>query len=291
LIEPDVLIDVKAIRSEGEHIRQGMEKLFPPNLVIQAMTTLDEIVESSLLRKRAPVLGQSLENAATPQVRNVGTAAGNLLQRPRCWYYRNDQFNCLKKGGATCFAVDGENQYHAVFGDGPCHIVHASNLAPALFVCEATVQLTGGARDSVVMADLLHMPDKGVRTESNLELGEIITAIKCRGAPASGFYSIKEKQSFDWPLVMCAASLVIEGDGIKSAKICAGAVAPVPWPLPNVEQALQGVSVNDDAALNKACAIAIDGAKPMSGNAYKLKLLPVAVKRAVLRAAGKKVEA
>src|SRR5204863_9869200 len=109
--------------------------------------------------------------------------------------------------------------------------------------------------------------------------------------PSSGFYSIKEKQSFDWPLVMCAAALEMDGDTIKSAKICAGAIAPIPWRLPNVEKALTQVSINDSDALTKACAISIEGAKPMSGNAYKLKLLPVAVKRAVLRAAGKKVEA
>jgi len=220
-------------------------------------------------------------------VRNVATAAGNLLQRPRCWYYRHDQFDFLKKGGPTCYAAIGENKYHAIFGDGPCHIVHPSNLAPALTVCNGMVHLIGGERKEIPLADLFHMPDKGVKTESNLQLGEIITHITCDPAPVSGFYAIKEKQSFDWPLA--AASVVLELDGakIKAARVCAGAVAPIPWQLPAVNDALKGVSFDDDAALRKACALSTIGAKPMTDNAYKLKLLPVAIRRAILIAAGK----
>lgn len=293
LIEPDLLINIKrlSLQTGKPNIECGLTREFPHHIDIQAMTTLAEIVESDILKQDAPVLCQSLKNAASPQVRNVGTAAGNLLQRPRCWYYRNEQFDCLKKGGSTCYAVEGENQYHAIFGDGPCHIVHPSNLAPALWVCDAVIELIGGKRQSLPISELFHMPDKGVRSESNIEAGEVITKIVVCAKPASGFYSIKEKQSFDWPVAMCAVALELDGDVIKSASVCAGAVAPVPWPLPNVAEALKGVSVNDDAALKKACAGSIEGVKPMSGNAYKMKLLPVAVKRAVLKAAKKGEEA
>ena len=292
LIAPDVLIDIHRLKQDahGENIflSDGVDR--NAELHIEATATLTEIVESGLVRKHAPVLAQALDHAATLQVRNVGTAAGNLLQRPRCWYYRNDQFDCLKKGGPTCYAINGENRYHAIFGDGPCHIVHPSNLAPALFVCDAVIHVTGGKRESLPIAELYHMPDKGVRSEHNLEPGEIITHLTLRSNTTSGFYSIKEKQSFDWPVAMCAAALELDGATIKSAKLCAGAVAPAPWPLARVEQSLRGVSVDDDAALRKACAGSIDGAKPMSGNSFKLTLLPVAVRRAILRAAGKKVE-
>jgi len=289
LLAPDLLIDIRHLHQDehGEDIFMlgGVDQ--KPQLHIEATTTLSKIVGSGLIRKNAPVVMQALENAATPQVRNMGTAAGNLLQRARCWYYRNDQFDCLKKGGPTCYAVAGENQYHAIFGDGPCHIVHPSNLAPALFVCDAIVHVIGGKRESLPIAELYHMPDKGVRSEHNLEPGEIVTHISLVPKSASGFYSIKEKQSFDWPLAMAAAAIEMEGSTIKSARICAGAVAPTPWPLPKVEQALRGVNVDDEAALKKACEVAIEGAKPMSENAYKLKLLPVAVRRAVMRAAGR----
>lgn len=290
LISPDVLVNIRRVRGEGvkENISSGGGA--GSTLRIEAGTTLTEIVESGLIMKDAPVLSQALFNAATPAVRNVATAAGNLLQRPRCWYYRNDQFECLKKGGAQCFSVEGENQFHAIFGDGPCHIVHPSNLAPALWVCDGVVHLSGGARASLPIGELFHMTDKGVTSEHNLEPGEIVTHITCAAAPSSGFWSIKHKQSHDWPLAFAAAALVLDGRKIRSAKVCAGAVAPVPWALPKVAEALAGVNVDDDAALAKAAALSIEGAKPMTGNAYKLKLLPVAVKRAVMKAAGRTVE-
>jgi xanthine dehydrogenase YagS FAD-binding subunit len=287
LIEPDALINIKRVNhqalGQGIFLADGVDQA--ATLHIEATTTLAEIVDSNLVAKHAPVLAQAMEKVATPQVRNVGTAGGNLLQRPRCWYYRNDQFNCLKKGGSTCFAVEGENRYHAILGGGPCHIVHPSNLAPALYVCDGVIHLTGGKRDSLPIGELYHLPEKGVKSEHNLEPGEVITHLSVRATPMSGFYAIKEKQSFDWPLVMVAVALELDGDTIKSARVCAGAIAPTPWPLPQVEQALGGVKLDDDTSLRRACAVAADGAKPLTDNAYKLTLLPVAVRRAVLRAA------
>ncbi len=283
LIDPDLLIDIRSAAG-GKPVRQlAMNRA---RIRIDAGATLADIAGSDLIRKNAPMLAQAAESAATPQVRNVASAAGNLLQRPRCWYYRNEEFDCLKKGGHKCFAVEGENQYHAIFGDGPCHIVHPSNLAPALMTLVGTVELFGGDRKELAIADLFHLPDSGIRSEHNLKPGELITAITCAMNTACGFYAVKEKQSFDWPLVFCCVSLRMDGAVIQSANVCAGAVAPIPWRLPKVEAALVGVDPKDDAALRKACAEATAGAKPMSGNAYKTQLLPVAVRRAVLRAMG-----
>jgi xanthine dehydrogenase YagS FAD-binding subunit len=157
-------------------------------------------------------------------------------------------------------------------------------------VCGGVVHMVGSDRASLPLADLFHAPDKGVRSEHNLKPGEIITHITADPRPKSGFYAIKEKQSFDWPLVAASVALELDGATIKSATVCAGAVAPVPWALPKVEAALKGVSLDDDAALRRACAAATEGAKPMTDNAYKLKLLPVAVRRATLIAAGRKTE-
>ncbi|MGD9690753.1 MAG: xanthine dehydrogenase family protein subunit M [Phycisphaerales bacterium] len=285
LIEPDVVVNIRRVRAQGEPI-----SLAGSTLRIEATATLTEIVESPLVARHAPVLAQALASAATPAVRNVASAAGNLLQRPRCWYYRNDQFDCLKKGGAQCFSVEGENQYHAIFGDGPCHIVHPSNLAPALMVCGATIHLTGSKRESLPIADLFHMPDTGVTSEHTLAPPEVVTHISVDAAPASGCWSIKAKQSHDWPLAFAAASLELSGGVIRRARVCAGAVAPVPWALPKVAEALEGVKIDDDAALVRVAARSVEGAKPMTGNAYKLKLLPVAVVRAVLKAGGRAVE-
>lgn len=284
LLAPDLLIDLRGMRAPAPVSAEG------GRLRIEAGATLAELAAAPLLLERAPVVPAAVANAATPQVRNVGTAAGNLLQRPRCWYYRNDQFNCLKKGGATCYAVEGENKFHAIFGGGPCHIVHPSNLAPALLVCDGVVHLSGAGRNSLPVADLFHGPDRGVRDEHTLQPGEVVTHLTIAPAPRSGFYAVKEKQSFDWPLVFAAVALELDGDVIRRARVCAGAVAPVPWALPRVAAALEGVRVDDDQALRRACAGAGEGARPMSQNAYKVRLLPVAVRRAVLRAAGRTTE-
>jgi xanthine dehydrogenase YagS FAD-binding subunit len=287
LTEPDLVVNVRRLKTDSAANPIIASRGPRGNLRIEATTTLAEIADSPTVRSMAPVLAQAVEWAASPQVRNMATAAGNLLQRPRCWYYRHAQTECLKKGGPTCFAVDGENKYHAIFGDGPCHIVHPSNLAPALTVCNGVVHVIGGERESIPLAELFHMPDQGVRSENNLKPGEVVTHITCDFAKTSGFYAIKEKQSFDWPLAAASVVLQLDGPTIASARVCAGAVAPVPWRLPKVEEALQGVSIEDDAALRKACALSTEGAKPMTENAYKLKLLPVAVRRAVLVAAGR----
>jgi xanthine dehydrogenase YagS FAD-binding subunit len=283
LAEPDLLVNIRTLRTAP-----GAEPVAFSGgvLTIQATATLIDLVKSPLVQKHAPCVGQAVGSAATPQVRNVATAAGNLLQRPRCWYYRQEQFDCLKKGGETCFAVEGENKFHALFGDGPCHIVHPSNLAVALLACGATVTVEG-RKAPLPVAELYHTPDKGVRDEANLKPGEIISAITVPAAAVSGFYAVKEKQSFDWPLAMAAVTLTVKGDLIESATVVLGAVAPVPWALPKVAAALKGVNPGDEAALKKACAGAVEGAKPMSGNAYKLRLLPVVVRRAVLTAVGK----
>jgi xanthine dehydrogenase YagS FAD-binding subunit len=290
LTEPDVVVNIRRVRMDG--VAPGSASITENNgtIQIEATTTLTDIVDSPLIRERAPVLAQAMEHAASLQVRNVATLAGNLLQRPRCWYYRHSQTECLKKGGSRCFAVEGENKYHAIFGDGPCHIVHPSNMAPALTVCQGVVHTAGSAKREIPLSELYHMPDKGVHSENNLQPGEIVTHITCTTAPKSGFYAVKEKQSFDWPLVTAYVVLEIEGTRITSARVCAGAVAPVPWLLPNVGAALRGVSVDDDGGLRKACAVAVEGAKPMSDNAYKLRLLPVAIRRAVLIAAGRPEE-
>jgi len=284
LVEPDALIDIKRLgRAAGRSpiSRQG------DRIRVEATTTLAEIASSTVLRQSAPALAQAIEDAASPQVRSVATAAGNLLQRPRCWYYRNSKFFCNKKGGGTCFAMEGENRYHAIFHTGPCVIVHPSNLAPALHVLDGTVHVMGGRRKQIPIAELFHMPAEGIFSEHNLEKGELITHITLKPVEFCGFYAIKEKTSFDWPLAMAAAALELDGQTIRSARICAGAVAPIPWHLPEVEKALVGVGLDDDSALRAACERSVERAEPLEHNGYKTKLLPVAVRRAVLRAAGR----
>ncbi|MBL1219160.1 MAG: hypothetical protein D8M59_16910 [Planctomycetes bacterium] len=260
---------------------------------IGALCTLSAIADSTAVRKSAPVIAQAAESTATPQIRNVATAGGNLFQRPRCWYYRAHQFDCLKKGGHMCFAVEGENRYHAVFGNGPCHIVHPSNLANALSVCQAEVLVVSSAQGTeeprrVPMHQLFCLPEDRLKSEHTLGPDEIAVGISYRAAPHSAHYEVREKQSFDWPLVMASVALDMRDDGrtIAAARVCAGGVAPIPWRMPQVERALAGINVKDTQRVRQACDLAIRGAQPMSNNAYKLRILPVAVSRAVRLAVG-----
>ncbi len=279
LSSPDLLIDVRGLGSRTPVRIDG------DRIALDASVTLAQLAESSIVREHAPALAQAAESAATPQVRNVATAAGNLLQRPRCWYYRQSQFDCLKKGGARCYAVEGENKYHAIFGGGPCHIVHPSNIAPALMLGDAQLHLKGGDRDSIAISDLFHLPETGVKSEHNLRPEEVVTHITMNKIPRSGFSAIKEKQSFDWPMVFAVVSVDVIHAEIHNARVVAGAVAPVPWELPNVAKALEGVHALHENQIDDACAQAARGASPMSDNAYKLKLLPIAIRRAVQQAA------
>ncbi|MHC4768455.1 MAG: FAD binding domain-containing protein [Planctomycetota bacterium] len=192
LVEPDLLINIRTLRRDpaarpiDTHRGDDGSTL----IRIDASTTLAEIAASSLLNEQAPVIAQAAGDAATPQVRNAATAAGNLLQRPRCWYYRNVQFPCLKKGGGRCYAVDGENKFHAIFSEGPCYIVHPSNLAPALYVLDGAVRVVGGERDSIPITRLYHTPDRGLLDEHDLEPTEVVTHVTIDPAPHSGFYAI-----------------------------------------------------------------------------------------------------
>ncbi len=253
-------------------------------LRIGALATLAEIGDSELVRKSFPALAEAASSAATPQVRARATAAGNVLQRPRCWYFRAKEYDCLKKGGATCFAVEGENQFHALFGGGPCHITHASNIAPALVAVNAEIRARGQKDTRVISADgFFTLPDKGVGRENSLSEDELVTEFVIRKLPTkSAYVEFKEKQSFDWPLAACTVALL---DG--KWRVVLSHVAPIPWRATKAEEVLGGTADIDEALAEKAADAALEGAKPMRDNGYRLKLVRAAVRRSLLEACGK----
>src|SRR5262245_42453502 len=162
-------------------------------LKIGALVTLAALAERKEVAERWPGLAQAALSVGTPQIRNFGTVGGNLCQRPRCWYYRASEFHCLKKGGAKCFAVEGENKYHAIFGPGPCHIVHPSDLAPILIALNATARVAGRAGGRDVPLDQFYvMPDKNIFGETVLKADEIVTEVSLPpNAPASKSVYVK----------------------------------------------------------------------------------------------------
>jgi xanthine dehydrogenase YagS FAD-binding subunit len=277
IISPDRVV---SIRNLDQTIVSG-----DGGLRIGAATKLTDLIEHAQVRKLYPALTTAAESVGTPQIRNIGTVGGNIMQRPRCWYFRNEEFNCLKKGGSRCFAVEGENQYHAIFGDGPCHIVHPSSLAVPVIAYGGRFRVAGpnGARE-VDAGQFFQMPNQNLYGESVLQPGEIVTHVLLP-APGqkSSSYEVRFKQSHDWPLAVASVNLVMSGPVVKSARVVMGAVAPIPWRAPAAERVLAGKTITEAIATEAANA-AVTGARPMSGNAYKVQIARTAVKRAILAA-------
>jgi xanthine dehydrogenase YagS FAD-binding subunit len=255
---------------------------------IGAAVTLIDLIEHAGLAKAYPALVTAAGEVGTPQIRNAGTVGGNIMQRPRCWYFRNEEFHCLKKGGARCFAVDGENQYHAIFGGGPCHIVHPSSLAVPLIAYGARFRVAGPGGEREIDAEaLFELPADNLMGETVLRPNELLTHVilPASANARSATYEVRFKQSHDWPLAMASVNLTMDGDRVKSARVVMGAVAPVPWRTPAAEQALAGRTISEVVAA-EAAAAAVTGAAPMTQNGYKVQVARTAVKRAILRAAG-----
>ena len=254
-------------------------------LRIGAAVKIADLGDHADVKKLYPALVTAAQEVGTPQIRNIGTVGGNIMQRPRCWYFRNEEFNCLKKGGSRCFAVEGENQYHAIFGDGPCHIVHPSSLAVPVIAYGGRFRVVGsnGARE-IDAGQFFQLPNANLYGESVLQPDEIITHVLLP-APGqrSASYEVRFKQSHDWPLAAAAVNLVMSGSSVKAARIVLGAVAPIPWRVPAAERVLAGKAITEALAVEAANA-ALAGARPMSGNAYKIQIAKTAVKRAILAA-------
>ena len=280
---PEVLIDITTIkdivgiRSDGG------------GTTIGAATTLSDIIDNKDLGTKLPILTSAALSVASPLIRNFGTLGGNINQRPRCWYFRNEEFVCLKKGGNRCFAPAGENQFHAIFGNGPSHIVHASSLAVPSVAYGAKFRLVGPSGERLVESrDYFTMPTmQNVRTENVLAPDEVLTHVILPppGNVKTGHYEVRYKASHDWPIAFATVVLGMDGATIKSARVVMGAVAPVPWRAQAAEQALVGKRL-DEATAAAAAEAALEGARPMSRNGYKVQVAKTAVKRAILQAAG-----
>src|SRR5712692_1364786 len=203
LAAPAALINLKGLKELN-----GIENLSDGSLRIGALVTLSELSAHPAIAGRYAALAQAAGEAATPQIRNLATIGGNLLQRPRCWYFRNSAVNCLKKGGEKCYAIGGLNRYHSILGGGPSYIVHPSNLAPALIALRASARIVGPGGERVVeLEGFFTLPTVDPKRENLLRPGEIIIEVIVP-APAANSRSVyleaREKQSFDWPLVSAA---------------------------------------------------------------------------------------
>jgi xanthine dehydrogenase YagS FAD-binding subunit len=279
IVSPERLVNVKNLDATIVAADGGLR--------LGAALKLADLVDHAGARKLYPALVTAAEEVGTPQIRNMGTVGGNIMQRPRCWYFRNEEFHCLKKGGSRCYAVDGENQYHAIFGDGPCHIVHPSSLAVPIVAYGGRFRVVGpsGARE-VDAGEFFQMPNVNLYGETVLQPNEIVThVILPPPGQRSATYEVRIKQSHDWPLALAAVNLTMDNSVVRTARVVMGAVAPIPWRTQAAERVLAGKTISEAVAV-EASAAAVAGAKGLSGNAYKIQVARTAVKRAILRAAG-----
>jgi xanthine dehydrogenase YagS FAD-binding subunit len=284
IIAPQRIVNIKGI-SGLRYIRFSEKE----GLRLGALVTLEEIETHQVIRQRYTALAEAAHSVGTPQIRNVGTIGGNLCQRPRCWYYRDEHTKCLKKGGPMCFAYNGENKYHAILGGGPCYIVHPSDCAPALIAFRASVTVVSprGQR-TVPLEEFFVLPSRRLDHETILEPDEIVTEIWVP-TPApntrSTYLKFKERDSHDFAIVGAAVVMRLKGKVCEDVRIVLSGVAPIPWRSPEAEAVLKGKAITPELA-EQAGKAAVAKAQPLSQNAYKVPLTQAIVKQAILRAAG-----
>jgi len=255
---------------------------------IGANTTLTDLVEHPELSAKVPLLSQAAVSIASPLIRNFGTVGGNINQRPRCWFFRGENFACYKKGGDFCYAVTGDNRYHAIIGGELCYIVHPSDTATALLAlnAQATVAGPNGPR-TVNFDDYFHGPREDVLTENVLKSNEVMTEVFVP-TPAVGakmaWNKLKDRQVYDFALVSVAAVFTLDGGNWKDGRITLGGVSPVPYRATVVENALKGKDIK--ATVKSAAAQLRTVARPMSLNAYKIDLAQGLIERTILEALG-----
>jgi xanthine dehydrogenase YagS FAD-binding subunit len=278
LATPKRVVNIKGIKELGGISRAG------GGLRIGATVTVDELLSSSALRDY-PALVQAARGVSSPQIRNMGTVAGDLCQRPRCWYFRNG-YGLLAMMNGKSLVENGQNEFHAIFGDGPARFVSASSFGPALIALGASVKLvsSSGAR-TVEVAKFFVSPASESQREVDLKPNEILTEIlvPAAGGARNATYEVRQKEALDWPLAAASVSLKMKGSTVESANVVLGHVAPTPVVASAAEALLAGKSITEDVAAQAGKA-AVQGAKPLKGNEYKVQLASVAVKRALMAA-------
>ena len=241
LISPKRLVNIRNI-GELSYIKENDDG----SISIGPNVTLTDLVENKLISLFFPSLSEATGLIATPQIRNSATLGGNLCQKPRCWYYRSTDFNCSRKGGSHCYALFGENKYHAILGaqDG-CAIVHPSGTAVALMSLNAILVISNGNEEKrLTLNDFYVEPAKNITKENILQNNEVITEIIIPNEMKkykTHYIKLKEKQSFDWPLADVAVSLKIDGNICQDANIILGSAAPIPWKSKEAEIVLKGI--------------------------------------------------
>jgi xanthine dehydrogenase YagS FAD-binding subunit len=278
LLEPPRVVDLKTI--EG---LDGISVDGDGTLRLGTLVTLARVASHPEILEGWPALGSACGEAASPQIRNVATIGGNVLQRPRCWYYRLESYKCIKKGGDVCYSIAGKNRYNVLFGGGPAYPPHPSSAAVPLVAYGASFVLEGPNGSRTVPADeFFTLPDVTPERENVLEPGEILTEIQVPSTAGakSAYAEVRERAGFDWPLVSAAVAVRAEGGSASEARVVLGQVATIPWRAAKAEEAIVGQPLGA-ASAEAAGKAAAAGAEPMTDNGYKVDLVTALVRRVV----------
>jgi xanthine dehydrogenase YagS FAD-binding subunit len=270
-------LEMRTITADANGLRLG------------ALAKMADVAAHPAVQRDYAMVSQALLLSASPQVRNMGTMGGNLLQRTRCGYFRDTGFACNKRNpGSGCPAIHGDNRDLGIFGGSAhCIATHPSDMPVALIAFDATVDVLApnGATRTISLADFYRLPGDTPHIETNLQPGELITAIRVPPHSfKSNYLKVRDRTSFSFALVSAAAALDIADGNIRDARIAFGGVGPMPWRAPGVEAALRGKPFSDET-LRGAASHAADGAQPASGNGFKVKLMQRVALRALQQAA------
>jgi xanthine dehydrogenase YagS FAD-binding subunit len=279
IVGPEVVVDLATIpglsfiQEAGSWISVG------------AMTRVAELAGDPTIQENFPVLREAAISLASPQLRNVGTVGGNLCQRPRCWYFRDPDTICRKKGGSRCYAFRGKNRYHAIFGGGVCYIVYPSDLAPALISLGAEAVIGGPAGEkNLPLEEFYILPQVNVRRENILQEGEILREIRIplpKNGAKSTYYKMRERSTWDFALVSAAVNGILSEGTFREISIIMGGVAPIPWRLKKAEDYIKGKKVTEEV-IRQGAKEALEDARPLQDNAYKLDLVEAVLHAAIL---------
>jgi len=274
---PEAVVDINALPYRDIDLQ-------PATLRIGSLVRMSELAAHPAVREQFPMIAQSLELSASAQLRNMASIGGNLMQRPRCLYFRDVTTACNRRSpGAGCAAIGGRNRTHAILGTSDaCVATHPSDVAVALVALDAVVI----ARDAdgerrIPIGEFFRQPGTTPDQERNLRPGELITAVEVPVSPEarrSGYLKVRDRESYEFALTSAAVGLDITGGTIRVARVAVGGVGTVPWRLPSVERALTGQAPSPDL-WRTAASTAADGAKPLSENGFKVELIKRTVER------------
>ena len=279
VVTPDYVINLKTI-SGLNYVREERG-----GFRIGALATLAELEEHDAVKEKLLILSEAAGEAASPQIRNAGTIAGNLCQRPFCWYFRSSNFNCLRKGGEVCYTVTGDSRFHAILGGGPSYIVHPSDTAPALVALNAQVKIAGPTGEKTIpLEKFFVLPSVDFKRENILKPAEIVTEIDVPYPKygSKGFYhKVRERLAWDHAIVSVATLIESSNGVVREARVVLGGVAPIPWRASKAEEFLRSKKIDEQTA-QQASEIALEGAKPLKDNVYKVGMSKSLIQRALL---------